>query len=50
MSTPITVAQMVADVDEMISKVCAEEGLDKTEFLQALAVAARMNVEVAQCQ
>lgn len=33
MAVPITVAEMVADIDEMIAKVCAEEGLDKDEFL-----------------
>ena len=33
MATPITVAEMVADIDEMIAKVCHEEGLDKDEFM-----------------
>ena len=50
MSAILTRAELVADIDEIISKVCHEEGLDKTEFLQALADASGMNVEVAQCQ
>jgi hypothetical protein len=46
MSTLITVAELVADIDELISKVCQEEGLDKTEFLQALADSSGMDVKV----
>ena len=46
MSTILTRAEFVADIDEIISKVCAEEGLDKREFLQALADASGMDVEV----
>lgn len=46
MSDILTRAELIADIDEIISKVCDEEGLDKTEFLQALADCAGMDVEV----
>jgi hypothetical protein len=39
MSKILTVAEVVADIDELITKVCAEEGLDKDEFLLAVCKA-----------
>lgn len=39
MSTPITVAELVVDMEQMMKKVCYEEGIDYNEFLVALSVA-----------
>ena len=46
MSAILTRAELIADIDEIISKVCMEEGLDKREFLQSLADLMGMDAEV----
>ena len=33
---PITAAELVCDMMEMIEKICQEEGIDKDEFLTSL--------------
>jgi hypothetical protein len=42
MSTILTLAEFVAEVDSMIDKVCSEEGIDKNEFLYDVLYAMTM--------
>ena len=46
MAKILTRDEFLSSLDQIVTDVCVEEGLNKTEFLQALADAAGMNVEV----
>ena len=46
MAKILTRDEFLSSLDQIITDVCADEGLDKTEFLQALADASGMHVEV----